>query len=162
VGGEPTPWLAQWLEVFKHVEVNVPIVWNSNAYYSEETARLLTGFADVYLLDFKYGPDECAERTSDAPDYWRICTRNHIEAKKSGEIIVRVLVLPGHLDCCTRPIVEWIAGNLGSETRVNLMFQYRPEWRAHEVPELRRKLSNDEKDRAIRMAKGSGLVNFIT
>ncbi|UCD96915.1 MAG: radical SAM protein, partial [Candidatus Bathyarchaeota archaeon] len=37
VGGDPTPWLAEWLKVFKRVEVNVPVVWNSNAYYSEET-----------------------------------------------------------------------------------------------------------------------------
>jgi putative pyruvate formate lyase activating enzyme len=60
VGGEPTPWLLQWLETFKHVTVNVPVVWNSNSYYSPETARLLAGFADVYLLDFKYGPADCA------------------------------------------------------------------------------------------------------
>jgi len=49
VGGEPTPWLQQWLETFKYVGVNVPVVWNSNAYYSPETARLLSGFSDVYL-----------------------------------------------------------------------------------------------------------------
>ncbi|MEM2816822.1 MAG: radical SAM protein, partial [Candidatus Bathyarchaeia archaeon] len=30
VGGEPTPWLEQWLETFKHVTLNVPVVWNSN------------------------------------------------------------------------------------------------------------------------------------
>jgi len=162
VGGEPTPWLAQWLDAFKLVNANVPVVWNSNSYYSEETAGLLAGFADVYLLDFKYGPGECAERISDAPDYWRVCTRNHTEAKKSGEVIVRVLVLPGHLDCCTRPILEWIARNLGVETRVNVMFQFRPEWRAHDVPELRRRLSRDEMDQAIRIAKDSGLVNFMT
>jgi putative pyruvate formate lyase activating enzyme len=31
VGGEPTPWLKHWLETFKHVSVNVPVVWNSNS-----------------------------------------------------------------------------------------------------------------------------------
>lgn len=82
VGGEPTPWLEQWLETFKHVNINIPIVWNSNTYYSPETAQLLAGFADVYLLDFKYGPGECAERISDAPNYWQVCTYNHLEAKK--------------------------------------------------------------------------------
>jgi putative pyruvate formate lyase activating enzyme len=162
VGGEPTPWLQQWLGVFKSVSVNVPIVWNSNTYYSEETARLLAGFADVYLLDFKYGPGKCAEEISDAVDYWRVCTRNHVEAKRFGEIIVRVLVLPGHLDCCTKPILNWIADNLGVEARVNVMFQYRPEWRAHEIPELRRRLTDAEKDRAARLAKEAELVNFIT
>jgi putative pyruvate formate lyase activating enzyme len=162
VGGEPTPWLQQWLETFKHVGVNVPVVWNSNSYYSSETAQLLAGFADVYLLDFKYGPGECAERNSDAPDYWKVCTDNHLEAKKHGELIIRVLVLPNHLECCTKPTLNWIAENLGAETRVNLMFQYRPEWRAHEIPELRRRLSKEEMEKAVQLAEKAGLRNFIT
>jgi len=162
VGGEPTPWLKHWLETFKHVGVNVPVVWNSNSYYSPETAQLLAGFADVYLLDFKYGRGDCAERISDAPDYWEVCTRNHLEAKKYGELIVRVLVLPGHLDCCTKPILQWIAENLGVETRVNVMFQYRPEWRAFEVPELRRRLNRAEMEKALQLAEQAGLKNLVT
>jgi putative pyruvate formate lyase activating enzyme len=162
VGGEPTPWLNQWLEAFKRVNTNIPIVWNSNSYYSPETAQILAGFADVYLLDFKYGPGECAARISDAKDYWTVCTRNHLDAKKNGEVIVRILVLPHHLECCTRPTVKWIAENLGVQTRVNLMFQYRPEWRAHEVAELQRGLSEDEMDEAVRLAQEAGLANFMT
>ena len=162
VGGEPTPWLEQWLETFNHVNVNIPVVWNSNSYYSEETARLLAGFVDVYLLDFKYGPFDCAKRISDAPNYWDVCTRNHIYGGKYGELIIRVLVLPNHLECCTKHILKWIADNLGKNTRTNVMFQYRPEWRAYEVPELRRRLTAKEMERAIDLAKEAGLTNFIT
>jgi len=162
VGGEPTPWLEQWLETFKHVEVNVPVVWNSNSYYREETARLLAGFVDVYLLDFKYGNNECATRISDAPDYWEACTRNHLYGKKYGELLIRVLVLPGHLECCTKTILNWIAQNLGTWVRTNVMFQYRPEWKAHEIPELRRRLTRNEMNRAVQLAKEAGLTNFIT
>ena len=161
VGGEPTPWLKHWLETFTYVNENVSIVWNSNAYYSPQTAQLLAGFADVYLLDFKYGPGNCAERISDAPNYWQVCTRNHLEAKKYGELLVRVLVLPGHLECCTKPILQWIAKNLGAGTRVNLMFQYRPEWRADELPELRRRLTKAEMDLALQLAKEAGLKNLV-
>lgn len=162
VGGEPTPWLQQWLETFKYVNLNVPIVWNSNTYYSEETSKLLIGFSDIYLLDFKYGNDECAERISNAPNYWEVCTRNHLFAQKHGELIIRVLVLPGHLECCTKEILNWIAENLGRKTRVNIMFQYRPEWRSHEIPELRRRLTTTEMTRAIQLAKEAGLSNYIT
>jgi len=161
VGGEPTPWIQQWLETFRNVEVNVPVVWNSNSYYSEETAKLLAGFADVYLLDFKYGSNECAKRISDAPNYWEACTRNHLYGKRYGELIIRVLVLPGHLGCCTKIILDWIAENLGENTRTNVMFQYRPEWRAHEVPELRRRLMASEMKQAVELAKDAGLTNFI-
>lgn len=162
VGGEPTPWTYNWLDAFNHVEINVPIVWNSNSYYSERTAQLLAGFADVYLLDFKYGNDECAERISSAPGYWEACTRNHLRAKKYGELIIRVLVLPEHLECCTLTILDWIAKNLGKWMRVNVMFQYRSEWRAQELPELRRRLTAEERSRAIQIAEEVGLENFIT
>jgi len=162
VGGEPTPWLQQWLETFRHVDVSVPVVWNSNSYYSEETAKLLAGFVDVYLLDFKYGPGECAKRISDAPGYWKVCTRNHLYGKRYGELLIRVLVLPEHNECCTKPVLEWIAKNLGVNVRVNLMDQYRPEWRAHEIPELRRRLTRNEFDEAVQIAKTAGLTNFIT
>jgi len=162
VGGEPTPWLEQWLETFKHVNVNVPVVWNSNSYYSEETAKLLAGFVDVYLLDFKYGPKQCAQRISDAPHYWKSCIRNHLYGKKYGELLIRVLVLPEHLECCTKPIMNWIAENLGTQVRTNVMFQYRPEWRADEIPELQRRLTRSETERAIQLAKEAGLTNFIT
>ncbi len=162
VGGEPTPWLQQWLETFKHVNVNVPIVWNSNSYYSEDTAKLLAGFIDVYLLDFKYGSNQCAKKISNSPDYWEACTRNHLYAKKYGELIIRVLVLPEHLECCTKNILNWIAQNLGTTVRTNVMFQYRPEWRANEIPELQRRLTRNESERAIELAKEAGLTNFIT
>ncbi len=162
VGGEPTPWLQQWLQTFQHVNVNIPVVWNSNTYYSEETARLLAGFADVYLLDFKYGNNECAERISNAPNYWEACMRNHLYAKKHGELIIRVLVLPGHLECCTKEVLNWIAKNLGRNTRTNVMFQYRPEWRAYEIPELRRKLTSEEMRKAVQYAEQAGLINYIT
>ncbi len=162
VGGDPTPWLWNWLETFKLVTKPIPIVWNSNTYYSNESAHLLAGFADVYLLDFKYGNNACAERISSAPNYVDVCQRNHLLAKKTGELIIRVLVLPGHVECCCKPILEWIGANLGCKTRINLMWQYRPEWRASEVPELRRRLDQKEKDRTIEIAENLGLKNYIT
>ena len=161
VGGDPTPWLAQWLEIFKLVNTNVPVVWNSNSYYSEETAKLLAGFADVYLLDFKYGNNECAKHISDASGYVEACTRNHILGKQYGELIIRVLVLPGHLDCCVHHIIKWISRKLEPTTRTNIMFQYRPEWLAREIPELQKRLSKKEMEKAIELAKKAELKNLV-
>jgi len=162
VGGDPTPWLTQWLEAFRCVNVNVPVVWNSNSYYSKESANLLAGFVDLYLLDFKYGNNECSKKISDAPKYWGACTRNHICGKKHGEIIIRMLVLPSHLHCCTQKILKWIKENLGASTRINIMFQYRPEWRAKEITELGRPLNISERKTALKLAKNAGLRNIIT
>jgi putative pyruvate formate lyase activating enzyme len=160
VGGDPTPWLKIWLETFRDVKVNIPVVWNSNSYYSEETAKLLVGFADVYLLDFKYGKDECATRISSAPKYVETAQKNHLYALKYGELIIRILVLPKHVECCTKPILKWIAENLGTWVRVNIMDQYRPEWKAHEIPELRRRLLPSEFKEAVDYAKSLGLTNL--
>lgn len=162
VGGDPTPYLYHWLRVSKELSEDLPLVWNSNSYYSNPTAQLLAEWADVYLLDFKYGNNDCAMRISDAPKYWEACTRNHLIAKEHGELIIRLLALPGHVECCFHPIVEWIAKNLGVNTRVNVMWQYNPHWRAHEVPELGRRLNRKEMDQTIRIAKEAGLLNFIT
>ena len=161
VGGDPTPMTWAWLDTMGRVDVNTATVWNSNSYYSEETAHLLAGFIDLYLLDFKYGNDKCASEISDAPGYWEAATRNHLMAKEHGELIIRVLVLPGHNQCCTRPILKWIHDNLGPMTRVNLMFQYRPEWRAGERPELGRRLTSEEISEAQQIAKEVGLTNLV-
>jgi len=161
VGGSPTPHLHTWLDTFRHVKNSIATVWNSNSYYSEETAQLLTGFVDVFLLDYKYGSNECAKRISDAPNYVETCQRNHLLAKKYGELLIRILILPEHLDCCLKPICEWIAKNLGPETRVNLLFQYTPHWRADEIPELRRRLTSEEMRRSLEIAKDAGLVNLV-
>jgi putative pyruvate formate lyase activating enzyme len=161
VGGDPTPNTYLWLDTFRHVNESIATVWNSNSYYSQETADLLAGFIDLYLLDFKYGNDECSSAISNAPGYWEACTRNHTMAKMYGELIIRVLVLPGHNECCTRPILQWIAENLGTWTRVNLMFQYRPEWRARERTELRQRLSRDQIREALMIADEAGLKNLV-
>jgi len=58
--------------------------------------------------------------------------------------------------------MSWIAENLGPNVRTNVMFQYRPEWKASDILELRRRLSKDEKAEAINIAKKAGLTNFIT
>ncbi|MBD3205921.1 radical SAM protein [Candidatus Bathyarchaeota archaeon] len=161
VGGDPTPVTWQWIETMTKVDRNLATIWNSNSYYSEETSKLLAGFIDLYLLDFKYGNNKCAEEISDAPGYWKAATRNHLMADKHGEIIIRVLVLPGHNECCTRPILQWIYDNLGPWARINLMFQYRPEWRARERKELSRRLTGAEIREAKQMATDIGLRNLV-
>ncbi|MEE9519058.1 MAG: hypothetical protein V3V93_02225, partial [bacterium] len=46
-------------------------------------------------------------------------------------------------------------------TRVNLMFQYRPEWKAEERKELRRMLNRAEIEEALGIAREAGLKNLV-
>ncbi len=161
VGGDPTPHLHTILEIIKYVDVNVPIVWNSNMYITPESMKLLEGTVDVFLGDFRYGNDEHASRYSSGANYWAVTTRAFLNAKAQADILVRQLVLPGHVECCTKPIVEWCAQNLGKNIRFNLMFQYYPEYRASMFPEIDRMLSSAEVRRAAEIVKEAGLANLV-
>jgi len=160
VGGDPTPHLHSILSIMNACNVNTPMVWNSNMYCSSETMDLLSGVIDVYLADFRYGDDGCAEKYSNVKDYWSIITRNFMSAYQDAEVILRHLVLPNHLECCTKPIVQWIAEHMPG-IRFNLMFQYTPHYKAHQYPELNRSLSHDERMRAIEIVRDAGLKNLV-
>jgi putative pyruvate formate lyase activating enzyme len=123
--------------------------------------KLLDGFVDLYLSDFKYGPSNCAEKLSGIVNYWEIVTRNHLMAKSSGDMIIRHLVLPGHVECCSKPILDWISENLGNKTVVNIMGQYRPVYRAAECPEIMCYPSREEMEETMNYAKRIGLINLI-
>jgi putative pyruvate formate lyase activating enzyme len=129
---------------------------------SPEAMKLLSGTQDVYLTDFKYGNDACALKYSKVPNYWKVVTRNHKLAFADAELIIRQLVLPANVECCTRPVLKWIAKNFGYMVRVNLMNQYRPEAKAHEYPEISRRLKAEEFEKALEIAREVGLKNVIT
>jgi putative pyruvate formate lyase activating enzyme len=142
VGGEPTPALHYVLQVMREMKANIPQIWNSNMYMSRETMELLDGVIDLYLADFKYGNDQCAARLSSVDRYFEVVSRNNILASKQADMIVRHLMLPGHLECCTLPVLDWLAKNVPGSA-VNIMGQYHPAHRALEHAELRRGVSEE-------------------
>lgn len=154
VGGNPDPNLHTILETVELVGREgrfLPMVWNSNMYTSSEAMEVLNGVIDVYLGDFRYGNDDCAKELSDAEGYFDVVSRNFAYAWETAEVMVRHLVLPGHLECCTRPIMEWVRRNMPG-VYFNLMFQYRPEYRAGLHPGIDRRLTAEERNRALAMA----------
>jgi putative pyruvate formate lyase activating enzyme len=159
VGGEPTPSLPVILSSLLLLEEDVPFLWNSNMYMSEEGMELLRDIVDIWLPDFKYGNDACAQRLSSPRNYFSVVSRNHLVARSYGDMIVRVLLLPGHWACCGEPILEWIGANLPN-VLVNIMGQYRPEYlvlRNERYLPLRRRISKAEMEEAFRRADELGL-----
>lgn len=161
VGGDPTPNLAAILKIVRAMDVNLPVIWNSNMYMTPEAMKLLDGVVDLFLADFRYGNDEHAKRYSGIDNYWQVITRNFLEAKRQADILVRLLVLPGHVECCAGPIMRWCAVNLGRDIRFNLMFQYYPQYRAGKFPEINRRLTAAEIARARELAEQAGLKNLV-
>lgn len=161
VGGEPTPYLPWILETLKRCKVSTPIIWNSDMYMTEETMKILDGIVDMYLSDFKYGNDECALRLSKVKKFFETCSRNHSLAAKTSEITIRHLVLPNHVKCCTKPVLKWIADHIREKAIVNVMSQYRPEYKAHEYSDINRRVTQKEMKEAINFVRRLKL-NFIT
>ncbi len=161
VGGEPTPYLPFILKILTLVESNMAVVWNSNFYMSRKSMALLQGIVDVYLSDFKYGNDHCASRLSDVPNYSEIVRRNHALALADAELVIRHLVMPNHLECCTKPVLEFIAQEFGDRVVVNIMDQYRPCYRAESFPDINRRITVEEFQSAVECAHRLKL-NFIT
>ncbi|MFO0014140.1 MAG: radical SAM protein [Planctomycetota bacterium] len=156
VGGEPTIHLPAILRVMSEVSDLPPVVWKSDFYGTPEAFDLLYGVVDVFIADFKFGNDHCAERIASVPDYIRIVTRNLAAASRRNDLIVRHLLLPNHFDCCYVPIVEWLAAFL-PEARFSLRDGYLPKWRARRDPELNSMVPKSQADRARQLARDRGL-----
>ena len=156
VGGEPTPNILYILKTFKKMNLNLPQIWNSNMYCSQDTMNLLNGIFDVYLTDFKYGNNNCAKKFSQIDKYFEIVTRNHKIAYKNGEIILRHLVMPNHFKCCSKPILDWIIDNIPNCV-VNVMSQYKPEYKAFQFKDISRPIFSEEFNKVEKYANKIGI-----
>jgi len=157
IGGEPTIHLPAILAAMAECGPMPPVVWKSNFFAAEETWDLLDGLIDVYVADFKFGNDGCAKRLAGVDDYLAIVTRNLRIAAGKAPLIVRHLLLPGHFDCCYRPIVDWMKRWL-PRTAMSVREGYLPSWRADRHEELRGPLDRQCGARARALATQRGLT----
>ena len=156
LGGEPTIHLPAVLEFVAELPETARLVWKTNAHASSTARELLDGIFDVWLADFKFGNDTCAESLARTPQYTQIVRENLLWAAEHSELIVRHLLMPGHLDCCWKRIAEWLEAEL-PQAKVSLRSGFWPAWRARVHQELRRTVSALENEKAVEIARQSGL-----
>ncbi|HUA68525.1 MAG TPA: radical SAM protein [Candidatus Saccharimonadales bacterium] len=152
LGGEPTVHLHAALELVAALPDSARLIWKTNAHGSTEARELLDGIFDVWLADFKFGHDACALRLAKIPDYGHIVRGNLLWANEHSELIVRHLLMPGHVDCCWRPVAKWLAENLPG-VKVNLRSGFWPAWHSARHQELRGTVSAAENELARTIAK---------
>ena len=159
VGGEATLYLPFILETLSHLKAPQTVVWNSNMYYRSNVGGVLARVVDIYLADYKFGNDRCAQDIGGFAGYQAVLQESCDLAYRSGQVIVRHLLMPGHLDCCTQPTLDVVKARWPGAT-VNLMTHYLPLWKAAEgrYGELSRPATPDEAARANAMLDASGLV----
>lgn len=154
--------------------LRLPLVYNTGAYDSMESLRLLDGIVDIYMPDFKYWDSEMARKYSRAPDYPQVARRAIKEMfRQVGDLVLdeygvarrglllRHLVMPGEV-AGTPEIMRWIARELSPRTYVNVMAQYRPAGKVtrSEYTEINRALLPSEYGRALDAAERAGLTRL--
>ncbi len=125
----------------KDAGLRVPIVCNTSGYERPETIDGIADAVDVWLPDFKYASSDLARELSMAPDYpvraLRALERMLASLRERGGrlededgilrrgIIVRHLVLPGHVDD-SKGVLDLVWNLCGNEVDLSVMNQYTP------------------------------------
>ena len=145
-------------------------IYNTNAYDSVETLRLLEPYIDIYLPDFKYSDNRLAERYSRTPDYFERASQALLEMYRqkgstlitddrdvaASGLIIRHLVLPGCAEN-SKNALRWIAENLSTNVHLSLMAQYYPPKGVDNLPDkLDGFLSGNEYDDVRAYAQNLG------
>lgn len=129
---------------------NIPVVYNSSGYDSEEELEILKDYIDIYLVDFKYMDSELAGRLSGAKDYPDVVKKaikkmkeyrpeNIFDGDKMKKgVIIRHMILPNHTDDSIS-ILRWIKDNV-KDPIISLMGQYTPMYRSNEHEDINRRL----------------------
>lgn len=154
----PTSYVPQIIEAIKIARnkgLKLPIVYNTNGYEKVETLKMLEGYVDIYLPDFKYSDNELAKRLSKVDNYFEIATQALTEMyKQTGKavfddrgimqkgMIIRHLVLPNQI-LNSRRVLKWINENM-HDVYVSVMAQYFPTYKAKDIEDINRKLSKEE------------------
>lgn len=141
--------------------MDLPILWNCGGYEKVSTVRMLRGYADIFLPDFKYMSSEIANKYSNAPDYAPIAKQAIDEMVKIAPepvfdergimmrgVIVRHLVLPGCYHDSEK-IIEYLYSTYGDSIYISIMSQYVPVDCASLPRELRRKTTQYEYDKVV-------------
>ncbi len=158
----PTSYVPQIIEAIKIAKkkgLKLPIIYNTNAYESTETIKMLNGYIDIYLPDLKYFYNELGEKYSNVKEYFSIATKSIKEMyrqvgnpifDKEGNMLkglmIRHLVLPNNIQN-SKEVLRWIKENLNKKIYISIMAQYFPTYKAknsEKFQEINRKLSKDE------------------
>jgi putative pyruvate formate lyase activating enzyme len=167
------PQILEALVLAREEGLSIPLVYNSGGYDSVETLRQLEGIFDIYMPDAKYGSDEPALLYSNATNYVGIMKEAIREMHRQvGDLatdedavarrglLVRHLVLPGDA-ARTEEVVRFLSEEISPNTYLNIMDQYRPEYKACRFSELCRPLRVREYDHALHLAAQAGLTRGL-
>ena len=125
VGGEPLIHLPWILDVLRNMTHPVPMIWNSNMTFNSSVLEIFTNLPDLILADIHFGNPRCAEAMGAPGQSIKAAQNSILHLSRFTDMILRYLYLPGHLECCLIPILEWMRDHI-SCVPVHIMGQYVP------------------------------------
>lgn len=155
--------------------LDLPLVYNCGGYERAEILRLLDGWVDLYLPDFKYGSEEAGRLYSGARDYPDHALAALAEmVRQVGDgldvdddgiarrgILVRHLVLPGNVESSLAAL-RAIRGRISPAVPLSLMAQYTPTPAVRQDPLLGRRITRDEYEQVVEAALDMGFEEIYT
>lgn len=153
------PKIIEAIKIAKSKGLNIPILYNTSGYEKVETLKMLEGYIDIYLPDFKYFDDNLAYRLSNVKDYKEVALKAILEMKRQvgtnkynekgilqKGMIIRHLVLPNNIQN-SKDVLKLLKNNLGDDVYISLMAQYFPTYKAVSDEQINRKLTKKEYDK---------------
>lgn len=166
--------ITEALDLARQNGLHLPIVYNTSSYENVETIRMLDGYVDIYLPDYKYKSSRLSEMYSHAPDYPEVAAKAIAEmvrqtgaAEFAGEpgeslmrrgTIVRHLMLPGHLRD-SKDVLKYLYETYGDTIYISIMNQFTPLPHLKAYPELNRKVTEAEYEALLFYADTLGIEN---
>jgi len=170
----PTHFVPHIIKALKIAKANgliIPIVYNSSGYENIETIKLLNGYIDVYLPDFKYFNNKYAIKYSKCPNYFEYTSKAIEEMiKQVGKpkfdndgmlikgVIVRHMLLPGLLDD-SKKIIHYLVDKYNDKIFISIMNQYTPTNNLDKYKEIDKTVDNNDYQELINYAIDIGIKN---
>lgn len=131
VGGTPEVQPRFILQCLAHAPPDTVVVWNGNLWIEPAVLALLDGVVDHYTPDIKAGDARCHAALTGTPtaDLEAIFSGLGVIMAQGAAVIVRHLLIPGHMQCCAVPLARRL-GEQHPGIALNLMTAYRPFGRA--------------------------------
>ena len=172
--GHFVPQIVKALDQARKEGLTLPVVYNTSSYETVDTIKMLEGYVDIYLPDFKYMSQVLSKKYSHAPDYAEVAKAAIAEmVRQTGKAvfvngdednlilrgtIVRHLTLPGCMEDSMQ-ILKYLHEIYGDTIYISIMNQFTPLSNLEKYPELNRRITDEEYETLVDYAIEIGIEN---
>ena len=145
--GHFVPQIVKALDQARKEGLTLPVVYNTSSYETVDTIKMLEGYVDIYLPDFKYMSPGLSKKYSHAPDYAEV-----------AKAAIAEMVRPGCM-ADSMQILKYLHETYGDMIYISIMNQFTPLSNLEKYPELNRRITDEEYETLVDYAIEIGIEN---